>query len=789
MNIDFPQRSVTLNAEQYAVVTADPYESQRVLAAAGSGKTTTITARISWLITQCGVDASQIVLLTFSRNAAHEMVERVRRLIGPVDLWSGTFHALALRVLKGVSGVSGSAGEGGGNGGGGEVVTASNYFIDELPVLWYNWMRTKAGREWVGKIRYVVVDEFQDINEIQWKILEVLRHPGVRTIIVGDDAQNIYTWRGSSANYLLNYHQTVRRVKDYQLKVNYRSSPAIVDVANRIMLKIPTLPWKEHMVAGQGSNAGTQGRSPGYTKPDVLFFWKAIEECKWIARTILDIRRVNPSWTIGILGRNNAELYRAEEVFLHEGLDVRLQGGVSGVSGSVGGDGGVDLMTFHGSKGLEWDVVFLICLTDDALPSRKGAEDIIGERRLFYVAVTRARRRLFLTYNGAEHKLSRFVREIGSHFLTYHGLAKYALSTVENKGCTRSIRGLLESLDGVQWHAIRTRGLLPNLEKLERRQILPPGEFWSVPSWADPGIFCNFVRLFLKRSLGNGCSCETSGDIFIQQMLFTLRIFREDMAFWELWRNEIHDAMMHFFRDRVRLPGAELSDIEAWALEHGIDWTLADLIQVTKILGKIRGQLVPLRYVEYRLDEFHIGVSNSVVPTEYRVEVLRSWRRYCDRDVDWRDCLVDIWRLACLEQVASGRNAGLFHIAGIMHRLGEVVPFLECVERYIGNGGVGDNSIQLNPSWCEQGFAPVVGDWIQGTTLVRIGGEQKPDIQQWVETCLLAYLLYCNGADIRSVQIYHLFYGTSWLLADVNMKAMKELLDVLLEAEEVRADA
>lgn len=781
MNIDFPYGSVTLNSEQYAVVTADPFETQRVLASAGSGKTTTITARIAWLITQCGVDPSQIVLLTFSRNAAAEMLARVRRLVGPVELWSGTFHALALKVMR--------CGKGNTDGGA-EVVKASNYFIDELPVLWYNWMRTTEGRAWVGKLRYVVIDEFQDINEIQWKILEVLRHPGVRTILVGDDAQNIYTWRGSSTHYLLDYHNVVRRVKDYQLKMNYRSSGLIVDVANRIMRNIPTLPWKEHMVSGRADIPKI--------KPDVLFFWKAAEECAWIARTIEDIRRTQPGWSIAILGRNNAELYRVEEILLYNGLQVRLHADSSGhdhTRANNVGDGVIDVMTFHGSKGLEWDVVFLICLNDDSLPSRKGAADIVGERRLFYVAVTRARRRLFLTYNGNERNLTRFVREIGSQFLTYHGLAKYTLSDVEIQGSIMSLRGLLEGLDGVQWQNVRTQGLLPNIEKAVATQILPPGEYWSVPTWADSGLFCNFVRLFLKRCLWKSLQHKTNdpisfGDVFIQNMLFTLRIFREDMPFWEQWKREIQDAVIHFFRDRQRLPGAEFSDVEVWALEHGINWSMSDLIQVTKILGKIRGQLVPLRYSQYRLDEFQIGISNNLVPTEYRAEVLQSWRRFCNFDVAWNDCLVDIWRLGCLEQVASGRNAGLFHIPGIKHRFVELIPFLEMVEQYViahVQDSDSKNNTQLNPSWSESGFAPLVGDWISGDTLVRVGGAQTPDVSLWVETCLLAYLLsMSSGVSVRNVQIYHLFHGTLWTYTNVNMKAMKELFDLLVEYAQER---
>ena len=64
----------------------------------------------------------------------------------------------------------------------------------------------------------------------------------------------------------------------------------------------------------------------------------------------------------------------------------------------------VTLSTFHSAKGLEWDVVFCMNLNDDIFPSRKKNE-VLAERRLFYVAITRARYQLFLTYSNKEHAL------------------------------------------------------------------------------------------------------------------------------------------------------------------------------------------------------------------------------------------------------------------------------------------------------------------------------------------------------------------------------------------------
>lgn len=98
--LEFSHGSVALNEEQYRVVTSPSSENQRILASAGSGKTTTITARIAYLVEEYGMDPSRILLLTFSRAAAQEMIHRVERLIGTAPRYAGTFHAISQHILR-----------------------------------------------------------------------------------------------------------------------------------------------------------------------------------------------------------------------------------------------------------------------------------------------------------------------------------------------------------------------------------------------------------------------------------------------------------------------------------------------------------------------------------------------------------------------------------------------------------------------------------------------------------------------------------------------------------------
>jgi hypothetical protein len=775
--LHFSHGSVTLNPEQHRVVTADPYEHQRILASAGSGKTTTITARISWLLTHANLKADQIVLLTFSRNAAREMLHRVRNLIGPVSLWAGTFHALANTVLRLFPEK-------------GQEHSSQMFFVDELPVRWMQWMRSERGRKWVGRLRYIVVDEFQDINAIQWRLLETMRHIGARTIIVGDDAQNIYTWRGSSAGFLLDFHRLVPGVADYQLKSNYRSTDAIVAVANRVMLGIPTLPWKEHMVAFKN----------GGVKPEVLFFWRSSDEYEWIAKKIYEIRAKVPKATIAVLGRNNVELYRAEEVLIQKGVKTRFLA----MERQEGGDheevaaqnGIVDLATFHGSKGLEWDYTFLVSLSDDVLPSRKGANDIIGERRLFYVAVTRARQRMFLTYHGNEHCLTRFVREIGFQLLTFHGLAKYALSEFEVSLTAPSLQGLLNGLDGDDWHKVRLQHLLPWCEDeeppLKEERLFSAAESWKTPGWADTKDFEAFLRLWIKR-----CILELRGwtddykDPLRERMIFTIRVFQEDLEFWGQWREEFDLMVRYFFVDTKRMQPADYGDVQGWAEKRGLPWGQKELIAATSIVAKLRGQIRPLRFEDYSLDEFTIGPSQCVVPTEYRVDVLRSWRKFVRKDMGWRSILLDIWRLACLEQVSEGRTAGLFRVGALAEHLENCLPFLERLEQVLRDAldGADEQSIRLNPEVLPQGLSPVGCDLLIDRRLMRFAGEKRPDMYMWVEAWLTAYLFvscgYCK--PMEQIQIFHPFQGRLWSYGPVDFVRAKRLYETLLEIWESKS--
>ena len=618
--------------------------------------------------------------MTFSRNAAHQMKSRIESLIGPSQIWAGTFHGLSRSLLKKFA----------------PEKLKTLFFIDELVSMGEEWLYTEKGRKWVGTLKYVFVDEFQDINENQWRMLQRMLHPGARLIVVGDDCQNIYTWRGSHVRYILERHKEVRGIVDDQLRRNYRSRETIIRAANAVMAKIPTLEWKGSMIA----------EKKGGEKPQVRFFYRMQDETKWVLQTIQEALKIadKKKITIAVLSRTNNDLYRVEEEFIMAGLRCRLRDiGIDEQSGKETGNV-IDLVTLHASKGLEWDIVFMINCNDDVFPSSKKPDAIICERRLFYVGVTRAREILHLSYTRDERSLCRFVREIPNQLMTYHGLARYCLSDVEIQEGKKRLRDVLACLDGDDLHNLREEGVLSWLsrENLTCSQIFKPGEVWGWPSWAvgeHLGDFQRFLRIWVLRQIAFTTN-RPFRETVVEQMLFTLRIFSEDKEFWSLWSSELRECIEEFLGGEENAkapPSVDYATMDGWARRKGLAWEPKDLIRATSIVGKIRGQLRPIRFDSYSLDEFRIAPVRYVVPTEWRADVLRSWRRVSNTEMSWKECLVDMWKLGAMFLVTEGRNAALYRAQGMSSKLAEdsLHEFLECLEKRLNEWFASSSEIQV----------------------------------------------------------------------------------------------
>jgi ATP-dependent exoDNAse (exonuclease V) beta subunit len=672
MELQFSKGSVQLNEEQYKVVTSPSSENQRILASAGSGKTTTITARIAYLVEEYNVDPSRIMLVSFSRAAAEEMIHRVHRLIGPVKMYAGTFHALSAEILRDMA----------------PHMIIDQPFIDEFPYRLVKWLDTDIAKKWVKRFRTIIVDEFQDCNEVQWQILKGIYHPWATMSIVGDDAQNIYTWRGSSVDFILNFHEKIPRVKDYQLCRNYRSTESIVTIANSVMRFIPTLPFKEKMVANL----------KGGRKPEVHFFFRSSDEYDWIVNSIHKMTVQYPQFTFAVLSRYNSDLFKIEERLHCKQLTYKLYAHTSNSHSHTHSQTQkqessiqptITLATIHASKGLEWDIVFFMNLHDDIFPSRKSDEDIICERRLFYVGVTRAKKGLYMTYSRHERSLSRFVREVPRPFLIFHNVTSFKLSTVEAASTTMSIDDMIHGFDGADWSELREQGNVPQMKEPRTEAIYPFGQLFTVPEWVKTNdvrdTWFEMIRLLTLREcamhhnkLQELCTPE------ISEALLTLRIYREDIEFWELYETELEHLVHKFMKHTPEMKPLDYNTLETYVqlkLPH-LTWDMQEMSHALVIISKIRGQLRPLRHHGFDLDEFTFGVVRNSVPTELRPEVLGSWHSVIDPSKKTRDILGDLWRIAAIKSIIEGRNIPLYQYNQVLPYL-IASPALQYIEQHL----------------------------------------------------------------------------------------------------------
>lgn len=264
-----------------------------VLASAGSGKTAVLTKRVSYLIA-LGVSPWEIVAVTFTKKAANEIRERVQKEIGEaaLDVNMGTFHSLCMRILlsnqkalgmnnltildegeakKIISDIAMTQGyiaendirdiqsilDGWSNEGWGpeEVATKPNVvpsilaiyeeyvqfkrlvgYIDFNDILSLTAklfrIRPDILEKYSRKFRYVMVDEAQDLNNLQFELLHHLSSFHHNFMIIADDLQAIYSFRGSNVNNIMSIREYDQDVQTILLEQNYRSSGTIVRASN-----------------------------------------------------------------------------------------------------------------------------------------------------------------------------------------------------------------------------------------------------------------------------------------------------------------------------------------------------------------------------------------------------------------------------------------------------------------------------------------------------------------------------------------------------------------------------
>ncbi len=555
-----------LNAEQHRAVTSTD-SPLRILAGAGSGKTRVLTHRIAHRALTDTLDPQRVLAVTFTRKAAGELRERLGRLGLRQGVHAGTFHAIAYAQLRqrweerGVRppelldrkvGFVARLMPGRDRTAPLDVVAEIEWAaarrvpperyeeaaaaahrrppmpLAQVASVYGRYEEQKRRRRVVDfddllrlaardlaadpvyasarhwRYRHLFVDEFQDVNPLQFHLLRAWLGPESDLCVVGDPNQAIYAWNGADARYLVDFDSFFPGGGTVTLSENYRSSPQILAVANAVL-------------AAGGGSAGGRGAGPAIELrpnrpsgpvPSVRTAADETEEARMVARALRDAHRPGVPWSQqAVLVRTNAQAAVMAEVLQSAGIPHRVRGSANlleqpevrqalaavrrapglqvaladleaeamgptsdgttpdatapvtpaagpataaeptidlrepshlteerranlaelvrlgheyvaldpggGVAAflawltstlrsedRVGGDV-VDVVTFHAAKGLEWAVVHVAGLEEGFVPIHHAAEDpdaLDEERRLLYVALTRAREELHCTW-------------------------------------------------------------------------------------------------------------------------------------------------------------------------------------------------------------------------------------------------------------------------------------------------------------------------------------------------------------------------------------------------------
>jgi DNA helicase-2/ATP-dependent DNA helicase PcrA len=281
-----------LNEKQAEAVTTD-FQNVLILAGAGTGKTRVITSRIIYLINKMNINPYNILAVTFTNKAANEMKERVVSYSNrKIDLMIKTFHSFGSFILREVPFAAGrnkyfqihDASDS--KKALSDIIKKFEYKESKLDLV-YKWVQEykqkleninlmsfkddtyieiyrryneflvksncfdfedlilepikifgkypELAYKYQERFKYILVDEYQDTNKTQFELLKALAKDINNVMVVGDEDQSIYKFRGADINIILNFEKDFNKPKIIKLEENYRSTSTILDAANHVI--------------------------------------------------------------------------------------------------------------------------------------------------------------------------------------------------------------------------------------------------------------------------------------------------------------------------------------------------------------------------------------------------------------------------------------------------------------------------------------------------------------------------------------------------------------------------
>ena len=279
----------------------------------------------------------------------------------------------------------------------------------------------------------ILVDEYQDINPSQYRLVKGLLGDRKQLFVVGDDDQAIYGFRGADIGNIERFCEDFKESTQIRLEWNYRSVPNVLYLANEIFKNKP-IHLRKMLRAGNLNGSGGNPLYKENRKPEIWVSDNPVEEIQKIVVSIKELREdYDLAWkNFAILVRYNRQRLYYEQALRDYNIPIagdvvtdagEMENGAA--TSEVTVEDGVHIETVHASKGLQYAVVYYAGLCEKLTPGecsgdRKARKrQLDEERRLYYVGVTRAEACLFLLYCKRRFwkgKLRRFRR---SRFLPH----------------------------------------------------------------------------------------------------------------------------------------------------------------------------------------------------------------------------------------------------------------------------------------------------------------------------------------------------------------------------------
>jgi superfamily I DNA and RNA helicase len=662
---------IKLNDEQKKVVNEDISSNIRIIACAGSGKTTTIVCRIKYLIDN-GVESKHILLTTFNVDAAQSLRNRINSVFGyEPNITIGTMDSISARFYY--------------------RYFRKDYYVgvsEYAPEL-LNFLKSSEGYKITKAYKYFFFDEFQDCNDIQFNIIKEFHKAGCKIIVIGDDAQNIYQWRGSNIEYILNFDKYVSPLITHKLVYNYRSTPEIINISNNSIKLNPDQIPKEMLPTKISIDH----------KPTIINYDSDSTQAKKIIIEILKYIKLHdiPLDEIAIISRNNQPLKVMEEalekhnynithskkIFNNKDLEksitinnkVKLENYAFAESSEeeetdetllnyvalITDDKGdvkpkilpnhLSLTTIHKAKGLEWSVVFLISANDDKFPAEIDKISIQEERRLFYVALTRAKKYLHISFTSPH--ITRFIKEIDQTHYNFMDFKPSYFDSIDqrNKKYINDVTGLIDLLEPKDIQRLRNLNILletnPNIINLHDKHIYDE----TITKYYLQADFGIFIDRYITRLIG--CINDDSNgkyDKAAERVLNSLKINYDQYLIYNKYKYNIQKKILM------------LKNVHESKYISFIDKKPSDNEFIKKIdyfdYKKLENLLITILKNPSNIDNLLI-IPTNFLPPEFHIEMLKSFTNY-KSDKSNNEILKDIYNVSLCENISDGRRRMLY---------------------------------------------------------------------------------------------------------------------------------